>query len=343
MNPYDHRVRDWGLYINNTLPMVTGNDIVGTITAFGPSSTSNTPPRNLHPGSLILGQTNYLKTSPSQGGLQQYCILDTLSIAAVPSGITPDAAATVPNNLVAPFFALFGTEGLDLPAPFPESSRYWTTEPGKKQKQWKTDNNFDYANQTLLIVGASGNCGKFGVQCAKLAGFGRIIAVASPVHFEEVRSYGATHVLDRHAADVEKDVRAIVGDELIYALDSVNLDHTLALSCLSNTKPGKLATLVPGQIPAQPSATADKKAGFEDRFSQGASHKQPQLGGAFWDEISGWLERGEVKTLGWDESAEGVIEGLGEEARKRVDRVYDVYRDGGVPGKGGRQVHVHVS
>ncbi|KAI9676064.1 MAG: hypothetical protein M1817_000807 [Caeruleum heppii] len=340
LNPYDHRVRDWGLYTNGILPMVTGNDIVGTIDAFGPSShSSTTNPQNLQPGDQILGQTNYLKTTPDQAGLQQYCLLDAAFMTRVPPSLssTPAAAATIPNNLLAPFIALFGTEGLNLPAPFPSTSSYWQSPPGTLQKQTQSTTGFTYSKETLLIIGASGNCGKYGVQCARLAGFGRIIAVASPPHAEELRSYGATHVLDRHAADVEDQVRQIVCDELIYGLDCINLDHSLALSCLSNHRKGKLTTLVPGQIPVQASATEKKQAGWEDRFSQGCGQKQPELGRAFWECLGGWVEEGRIKPLKRGE----VIKGLDEAARKRVDEVYDLYRDGGCPVGG--QVHVHVS
>ena len=60
----------------------------------------------------------------------------------------------------------------------------------------------NYSQETTLIIGAGSSCGKYAVQICALAGFGTIIATASLGKNESaLRSYGATHVIDRHTAD----------------------------------------------------------------------------------------------------------------------------------------------
>ena len=311
VNPYEHRVRDWGLYVEGRLPVVIGNDIAGTIVSIGPN-TSTTP--SLHPGDHIFGQTNYLKASSDQAGLQEYCLLDAYTVAKVPENFTDDDGASLVCNIIAPFWAIFGEDGLALPFPFPGEG--------------KPD--FDYGKAAIVIIGAGSNCGKYATQICALAGFGTIVVTANvSKHERDLRSYGATHVLDRHAADVADQVRGIVGDELVYAFDAVNLDHTLGISLLSSSKKGTLACIVPKMAPV--GEVGEKKAGYEDKFTQGQSHNQPELGEKFWRCLPQWMAEGRIRSTGWE-----VSEGLDAE---KVNGVLDRYRDGKeVP----KQVHVHL-
>lgn len=312
MNPYEHRVRDWGLYVEGRLPVVIGNDIAGVVQKLGPGTDSF----NLKPGDHVFGQTNYLKGSSDQAGLQEYCLLDAYTVAQVPANLSDDNGASLVCNIVAPFWAIFGADGLALPFPLAEDA---------------ATQSFDYTKQSIVIIGAGSNCGKYAVQICALAGFGTIIALADlRKNGAELRQYGATHVIDRHAENQQGETRAIVGDELIYAFDAVNVDHTLGISMLSNTKKGTLACIVPGKA-EQAEKIGKKEKGFEEKFVQGQSHNQPELGARFWRALPGWMAEGRVKATRWD-----VVKGL--DAAK-VNEVLDTYRDGKVPP---RQVHVHL-
>ncbi|THC88607.1 hypothetical protein EYZ11_011948 [Aspergillus tanneri] len=87
------------------------------------------------------------------------------------------------------------------------------------------------------------------------SGFGKIVTTASVCDDsgQLLCDLGATHVIYRKAANVEVQIRAIVGGGLLYTLDTVNgdysggLSHPLALSLLSTTKKKTLATLVRGE------------------------------------------------------------------------------------------------
>lgn len=114
---------------------------------------------------------------------------------------------------------------LGLPPP-------WAKESGRVEK--------------LLIVGGGSNCGKFAVQLSKLAGIQKIIVIDG--HESQLKALGATDVIDRHGEEdaVVKKVRAVVGDDLVYAFDAVNMPDGLGLAfkALSGHTKGKLARLV---------------------------------------------------------------------------------------------------
>lgn len=116
--------------------------------------------------------------------------------------------ASLPTNLVTSLVALFDNSALDIPAP-------WT--PGAS--------GFDYKSTSLLIVGGGSNTGKFAVQLAALAGIGQIIVVAGARNDAELRSFGATHIIDRTASpqEIVAQIRTITRDDLLYAYDTINL------------------------------------------------------------------------------------------------------------------------
>jgi NADPH:quinone reductase-like Zn-dependent oxidoreductase len=132
---------------------------------------------------------------------------------------------------------------------------------------------------------------------------------------------------------VGDQIRAIVGDELLYVFDTVNgsysggVSHRLALSLLSTTKKGSLATLVRGE--ADPAIAATKTAGFKKNQVLGVSDLHQDLAAKFWRELPGWIENHELKPLDFE-----VIDGL--DAMK-VNNLLDDYRDGRTVTK----THVH--
>ncbi|KAK8044187.1 hypothetical protein PG993_004211 [Apiospora rasikravindrae] len=188
---------------------------------------------------------------------------------------------------------------------------------------------FDYAGTTLLIVGGGSNNGRFGVQIAALAGIGRIVVVGGDE--AELTSYGATHVLDRHGGPdaVLVRIRAVVGDDLVYAYDTVNdpAGQTLGLNALSGHKKGVMARLVPTG-PVDESRVVGKVAGFELRDAIGMSVYQKDEALAFWERLPGYLESGRIKPLKFK---------VTQFSAAAVNEVLDAYRDG----KPVAKTHVH--
>jgi NADPH:quinone reductase-like Zn-dependent oxidoreductase len=305
INPHDGKARDIGLIIAGKLPAVLTNDVVGRVIKVGSGVTS------ISVGDRVVFQSG-VTPGYTQNGLQEYAVADIGALAKIPDSITDDEAATLPTNIIAPLVALFDT--LQIPAP-------WSAEA----------KSFDYASTTLLVVGGGSSCGKFGVQLAKLAGFGNIVVVGG--NEDELKGFGATHIIDRHGESevVLGRIRAIVGDDLIYAYDAVNPpeEQALAINALSNHIKGALARLRPSG-PVDETNIKPKQAGYDVRNVFGMSHVHAVLAKEFWDRVPEFLESGKIKPLGYV-----VKDGLDPAT---VNAVLDSYRDG----KPVTKTHIHL-
>lgn len=117
----------------------------------------------------------------------------------VPSNISETDATIFPTNAFTSATALFSNQG-----PFASLDIHLSGRPESKI--------FDYAAVKMVIVGGTTACGKFAVQFARITGIGSIIVTASLSSAKELESYGATHILDRKAPDVEAQIRALGGN-----------------------------------------------------------------------------------------------------------------------------------
>ncbi|KAK4496904.1 hypothetical protein PRZ48_011353 [Zasmidium cellare] len=302
--PHDSYMRDWGLFVGDKLPWVLAGDVAGTIEKIGPSTTTS-----FDIGDRVIGLCLPTTPVPDSAGAQEYSILKIDGMAKLPDSIKKEDAVTVPLNLITTFMALFTEDyGFSWPAP------------------WEKQTNS--ASQTLIILGAGSNCGKFAIQLAKMVGIGRIIAIAGASNEAELKKLGATHFLDRHASNesVASQVHAIIPqDEITTVYDCYNWTYELGLSLLSTTKPSRLAVLhrVDGAEIAQtyPNVRAQTVRCSNDGLGK---HKEE-----FWKHLPGWLETGKILPAEWK-----VIGGL--DAFDEVNKVLDDYRDG----KGGPQALV---
>ena len=307
MNPHDQKSRDVGLFTRDKLPAILANDVAGEIVELGPTDT-----KDYHVGDRVFTQSNIF-AGPDHGGLQQYCLVDVNFSSKVPSKISDDEAATTPCNLIAAYMAFFLPTGLGLPLPTTEATR-----------------SVDLQHEKLLIIGGGSNTGKFGIQLAKWAGIGQIIVVAAVHNEKRLKELGATAVIDRHSADVLGDIKGLVGDDLVYAYDTVNGGDgiTLAIAALSDSKSGKVASLLPGEPDS--SKVGKKVKGFELEHILGSSWMYPEAASRFWKSLlPDWIDSGVVTPLEYK-----VVEDLNAAA---VNATYDNYRDGKVQGK----VHIH--
>ncbi|KAH7086114.1 putative alcohol dehydrogenase [Paraphoma chrysanthemicola] len=302
LNPHDRGSRDFGLFIGDDLPNVLANDVVGVVTALGEGA------NRFKVGDRIFAQAGGKETK----GLQEYAVLDEDYAANVPEGIKDDEAATLPTNTIANVIGFYDPSNLAIPAPW--AGKTTTT-------------------NTILIIGGGSNCGRFAVQFARLSDFTRIVVVGGDA--AELKSYGATHVIDRHGGHeaVTKRIRDIVGDDLTLAFDAVSLpsEQHLGINALSNSKTGKLARLrsMPGRV--QEDLVLPKKSKYELKNVMGASPLAPGVTVPFWKIVSDWLVQGKIKSLEYV-----TVDGL--DAAK-ANEVLDGYRSG----KKLKQTHFRVS
>ena len=303
MNPLDYKFRDRNAFnIVSRLPAILSSDVAGTVVSSGPSTTL------FPPGTHVFSQAD--SSSPIRGGLQEYTLVDSRFAAIVPPNLTDDDAAVFPVNATTSALSLFRSVGLGLPFP------------GSQESQA-----FNFSAQKLLVIGDGTNCGKLVVHFVRLAGFGTIIVTASPTGNSELKSYGATHVIDRKATDVESRIRALVEDDLIYVIDTFNWQRTMGISLLSNSQKGAYVHLVSGQ--EDKIAVGKKAAGYESKQVIGASKAHPEFAVQFWKQLPKWLENGAIKQLKYE-----VIEGLDADM---VNAALDGYKDWNAP----KRWHVH--
>lgn len=198
----------------------------------------------------------------------------------------------MPTNVSASFVALF--EVLGLPAP------------------WQTG---DSGTRQILIVGGGSNCGKFAVQLAKLARIQNIIVVGGDE--AQLKQLGATEVIDRHLSEdaIVDHVREATSNDLLYALDAVNLPDGLglALRSLSNRRPGKVARLVP-------LGAVEDSRGHELLDVLGLFLYRNPLCIALWQRLTDYVAAGEISPTSFS-----MHKGLEADV---VNAALDGYRDG---------------
>ncbi|EXK85148.1 hypothetical protein FOQG_10803 [Fusarium oxysporum f. sp. raphani 54005] len=302
LNPHDQRTRDDGLFATS-FPYVIASDLVGEVVTVGTGE---------HSAKFTLGEHVFGHTF-AEGGFnndfnaaQQYALVDARFVGRVAgSGLTDDEASTIPVIVLAAFVALFAPSGHGLPPPFSPEAK-----------------SFDYSSVSLLIIGGGSNTGRAVVELANLAGIGQIIAIAGKQNEANLKAIGATHVIDRRAPDVLEQIRAIAGDELIYAVDTVNagLDQELGVAALSNRKKGTLITLRRPDGDLDAARLGSKAAGYERRLVFGVSPIHPELTMKFWEEAPRWYKEGKLGPSSFE-----VIQGLDADA---VNKALDKYREG---------------
>ncbi|KAF9774651.1 hypothetical protein IL306_007321 [Fusarium sp. DS 682] len=296
------RTRDVGLFVTG-MPYVLASDLVGEVVTIGAGEYS----AKFTVGEHVFGHTF------AEGGFhndfnaaQQYALVDARYVGRVAdTGLSDDEASTIPVIVLAAFVALFSTSGHGLPPTFSPEAK-----------------SFDYSSVTLLVIGGGSNTGRAVVELAKLAGIGQIIAVAGHHNEANLKATGATRVIDRRAPDVLDQIRAITGDELIYAIDTVNagMEQELGVAALSNKKKGTLITLRRPDGDFDAARIGSKYAGYERRLVLGVSPVHPEVTMGFWEEVPRWLKEGKLHP-----SSFGIVQGLDADA---VNKVLDDYRDG---------------
>jgi NADPH:quinone reductase len=300
LNPHDSKAQAYGLFIKDVLPATLATDVAGTVTAVGPGVT------RFKVGDEIFTFSSPM--NPDACGTQEYAIVTADHAAKIPKGINDDEAAVLALNPLTAFWGIFREQGLGVPPPAPFLGH---------------DPNFSYGTQSIVAVGGGSAVGKYIIQWAKYAGFGTIITTASKSKSEkELLSLGATHVLDRHASDseLEAQVRRIVGNDLVYVYDAVNVGQgaEVGAKLLSSAKPGRLVVISGGDFDA--SRVKGKKGGFERKMVFSAPWMEPELAKSYWHHIPKLIEDGALKPTAYE-----VIEGL--DAGK-VNKVLKAYIDG---------------
>ena len=160
-----------------------GWDVAGTVDAAGPGTTSPGP------GERVIALRDRL--DQPLGTYAEQVVLDAADVAPAPAGVDSAAASTLPLN------GLTTLQALDLLGLA--------------------------AGQTILVTGAGGGLGGFGVELAAMRGL-RVIAAAGDGDEELVRQLGAAAFVPR-SADLAAAVRDLVPGGVDAAFDAAVLGY----------------------------------------------------------------------------------------------------------------------
>ncbi|KDQ12688.1 hypothetical protein BOTBODRAFT_146503 [Botryobasidium botryosum FD-172 SS1] len=264
LNPCDSLAQQGLIPFLKVFPAVLGIDVAGIVEKTG-SKVSG-----FSAGDKVFFQ-GYMFDS-NQTGYQQYTVVPSDIVSHIPSNLSFDQAASVPLAFVTAFVGLFHSTGMRIAPPF--SGPTVTAE-----------------DSTILIIGGSSVVGFFAIQLARMAGFKRILTTVAPKHNDTVKVVGATHVFDRAAADLEDQIGAVTGGDLVYVYDAISSQDTqnLGWRLLSDTKPGILAVV---HDAAQTEASPKKPQESKWLYIYGSGHWYRDLSIPAWKAIGKWLEEG---------------------------------------------------
>ena len=160
-----------------------GWDVAGTVEAAGPGVSAPVP------GDRVIGLRDRL--DQPLGTYAEHVVLDAADVAPIPRDLDSAAASTLPLN------GLTAVQALDLLRPA--------------------------AGQTILVTGAAGGLGGFGVELAAMRGL-RVIAAAGDDDEKLVRQLGASAFIPR-SADLATAVRDLVPGGVDVAFDAAVLGY----------------------------------------------------------------------------------------------------------------------
>ncbi|MEM1206162.1 MAG: NADP-dependent oxidoreductase [Acidobacteriota bacterium] len=159
VNPRDWMIRG-GKYVFKAmlpkLPFVLGSDVAGVVAAVGPRV------RGFEVGDEVFAMQ---PSSRGFGGYAEFIAIDERSIAPKPQGVPFPEAAAVPLAALTALQALRNDAGL---------------RPGGR----------------VVVIGASGGVGHYGVQIARALGAGTVVGVASGANGELLKDLGADIAVD---------------------------------------------------------------------------------------------------------------------------------------------------
>ncbi|KAI6148255.1 chaperonin 10-like protein [Pisolithus thermaeus] len=212
----------------------------------------------------------------------------------IPAGLTYDQAATLPLTLNTAAVGLYSnTFGAGLLPPW--------TEFGKDK----------YSGKPILVSGASSSVGSYVIQFARCSGFSPIIAIASETHEGNLKSLGATHVVNRRLSSEEqkKVITSITTAPIDIAYDAVAFPETQRVAFDVLAPNGTLVVTV------QPAVKEDQGKGRKVVVARGTPHAPPNktLCQGLWGVLEQWLADEIIKPGPFEvlpDGLHGIPEGL---------------------------------
>jgi len=262
LNPVDWKIAQMGIYIDK-FPTILGSDGAGVVVEVGSKVTK------FQKGERVFFQGNVM--NPQTTTFQQYCVVAEFIAAKIPDNVSFDQAATIPVSGMAAAVSLFK----DLEIKYPWVGKHTT------------------GMEHILIWGGATSAGRMAIQLATLAGL-TVIATASPANHKVLLDLGATHVVNYRASDAVAQIRALAGDDLVYAFDTVGaVSSQQCWEALSSTRPSKLVYIAaPPDVLGHAEKYAPKQVSI--LHGLGSGYMYPEIGEGFITAVAGWLAEGRV-------------------------------------------------
>ncbi|KAI0702757.1 GroES-like protein [Earliella scabrosa] len=236
LNPADWRIQDPNHNIfAEAYPIVLGWDGAGVVEEVGSDV------KGFAKGDRVVFQGWYDEDAKVfHGTFQEYTVVPHDDIAKIPDDLSWPAASTIFSNIC--------TSAVTLYAQQPGVFSVGLTPP------WEAGGAGKQAGKSILIIGGAANAGQFAIQFAKWGGFSKIIATASLRNTDFVKSYGATHVIDRTLPKekIIEQVKAIAGDTVDVAFEAISDPETIGM-CIDLLPPGGSVVVT---LPDQPEIPA---------------------------------------------------------------------------------------
>ncbi|TFK77636.1 GroES-like protein, partial [Polyporus arcularius HHB13444] len=267
LNPVEWKIQTWGILVEK-YPVILGLDAAGVVEAVGEGVTS------LKKGDRVLYQG---WREADRAAYQEYTLIAADLAAKFPENISFDQAATLPVAVATAAIGLYHPHGATkFVAPWAESGK------GK------------YAGTPLVVIGGSSVVGSIAIQLAKLSGFSPIITTASLKNAVLLKSYGATHVLDRNfSADaLRAEVTKLAGGLVSVVYDAISTPETQNAAYGLLAPGGKLLILLPGAV----TETSEGRTVSQIQGVVQVSHNA-DFGKALFGALPGLLESGDIKPL----------------------------------------------
>ncbi|KAJ2929657.1 hypothetical protein H1R20_g7449, partial [Candolleomyces eurysporus] len=217
LNPVDAKMRKFGL-VYGGYPGILGLDIAGDIVELGDGVTT------LHVGDRVFFAGSFVN---EYSGFQEYALAEQNTTMLIPPSLSYDDAATLPVAISTAYLGLYNIipHGLALKSILDDKGMGF------------------YGGKAIFISGGSSAVGQTVIQFAKLSGFSFIITTASSKHIENLKSLGATHIVNRDISleDLPAALKNILGSlEIETAYDAIgNADTSLAQA---------MAAIIPGVL-----------------------------------------------------------------------------------------------
>lgn len=265
LNPVDWKIQRHGAFIES-YPAVLGTDVAGDVIQLGEGVTK------FEKGDRVVFQGQYKNPYAS---FQEYTLADEFHAAKIPANITYDQAATLPVGLTCAYTGLYNVSphGAGVSNPVEPSAR------GK------------YMGVPFLLLGGATSVGQFVLQLAKLSGFSPIIATASLKHTDFLKSFGATHVLDRSlsTSSLKAEIAKITSEPIKHVYDSVSLPDTQQTGLEILESGGTLIVVLPPAVTPPSDKTLVATLGVRQ-----LPHNIKPLS-ALYDKLEEWLADGTIK------------------------------------------------